>query len=116
MLLSTHIPAACWAWSLGVVSALSLPELMPIPTPKTIQDKLSQWWAAYGKVRIYENVTIIEFADDYALSEMKAMTSLEQYLIAEINPRLILINADAASMLAAELEKSGYTPKLIDRE
>lgn len=84
---------------------------LAIPMPETIHSKLSEWWQAYGQVRIYEDVTIIEFGDDYALAEMKAVTSLENYLIAEISPRLVLIPQDAVPFLTAELEKAGYTPK-----
>jgi len=89
-------------------------ELLPLAIPETIQTKLSEWWAAYGQVRIYENVTLIEFGDDYALAEMKAVTSLENYLVAEISPRLVLISKDALNLLTTELEKAGYTPKITD--
>ncbi len=89
-------------------------QLMPIPMPETIQVQLTDWWAAYGRARIYENITVIEFGDDYALAEMKAVTSLETHLIAEISPRLVLIPRRAVEPLVAELEKAGYTPKQTD--
>jgi hypothetical protein len=54
---------------------------------------------------------MIEFADDYALAEMKAVTSLERYLIAEISPRAVLIPEEIVEFLTAELEKAGYTPR-----
>ena len=88
---------------------------MPIPMPAPIESKLSGWWDAYGQARIYEDIAIIEFGDDYALAEMKAVTSLEQHLIAEISPQLVLVAKDALNLLANELEKAGYTPKLTDK-
>jgi len=90
-------------------------ELMPQPMPDYIRTRLETWWQSYGQVRIYENVTVIEFSDDYALAEMKAVTSLSQHLIAEISPRLVLIPAEAVDGLTAELEKAGYTPKQTDK-
>ena len=66
---------------------------------------------AYGRVRLYQDVTLIEFGDDYALAEMKAVTSLDKVMIAEISPRLVLIPKDAAASLSAELVKAGYTPQ-----
>ncbi len=86
-------------------------QLMPVEMPETIHEQLSEWWDNYGQIRVYENLTIIEFADDYALAEMKAVTALEEYLIAEISPRLVVIPHEAVESLTVALEKSGYTPK-----
>jgi hypothetical protein len=79
--------------------------------PNQLRRRLMSWWQAYGRVRIYENVTLIEFADDYALTEMKAVTSLTRHLIAEISPRAVLIPSEVVEFLSTELEKAGYTPK-----
>ncbi len=89
--------------------------LMPLSMPEAIRNQLTAWWQAYGQVRVYEDVTVIEFSDDYTLAEMKAVTSLEQHLIAEISPRLVLIPEEAMEPLVAELEQAGYTPKQTDR-
>jgi hypothetical protein len=86
-------------------------QLISIPLPPEIEERLTAWWKAYGRIRIYKGVTVIEFSDDYALDEMKAITSLEEVLIAEISPRLVMIPEDAVATLAAELEAAGYTPK-----
>lgn len=85
--------------------------LLPLPMPETIRNQLTAWWQAYGQVRLYENMTIIEFGDAYALTEMKAITSLEKHLIAEISPNLVVIPVQAIETLVGELEKAGYTPK-----
>ncbi len=87
---------------------------MPVPMPEDIRGLLTGWWEAYGRVRIYENLTVIEFGDDYALAEMKAVTSLSEHLIAEIAPRLVVIPQEAVAPLIAELEAAGYTPKQTD--
>ncbi len=89
--------------------------LLPIPMPEAIRDQLAAWWEAYGRVRIYENLTIIEFGDDYALAEMKAVTPLEGVIIAEISPRLVIIPQEAVAPLTAALEQAGYTPKQTDK-
>jgi len=89
--------------------------LLPIPMPEAMRARLTAWWEAYGRVRIYQDLTIIEFGDEYALDEMKAVTSLEKHLIAEISPRLVIIEREAVDSLTADLEKAGYTPKQTDR-
>jgi hypothetical protein len=88
--------------------------LLAIPVPPAIGEQLATWWAAYGRLRLYENLTVVEFGDDYALAEMKAATSLEQFLVAEISPRLVIVRPEDAGRLVAELEKAGYTPKQTD--
>jgi len=88
--------------------------LLGIPVPQAIGEQLAAWWAAYGRLRLYENLTVVEFSDDYALAEMKAATSLEQFLVAEISPRLVIVRPEATQQLVAELEKAGYTPKQTD--
>ena len=88
---------------------------LPIPMPEAIHDQLAAWWDAYGRVRIYENLTVVEFGDDYALAEMKAVTSLEKHIIAEISPRLIIVPHEAVAPLTESLEKAGYTPKQTDK-
>jgi hypothetical protein len=86
-------------------------QLLSIPVPDSICAQLTEWWDAYGRVRIYKDLTVIEFSDDYALAEMKAVTSLEDHLITEVSPRLVIIRQEALQPLTAELEKAGYTPK-----
>ena len=89
-------------------------QLIATPLPDEIEGRLRAWWSAYGQVRIYQDVTVVEFGDDYALAEMKAVTSLEEVLIAELSPRLVMIPQDAMEKLSAELEAAGYTPKRTD--
>jgi hypothetical protein len=87
---------------------------MAVPMPPAIHDRLTAWHKAYGQVRLYEDVTVIEFSDEYALSELKAATSLEKHLVAEISPTLVIIPTNSVNLLITELEKAGYTPKNTD--
>lgn len=84
------------------------------PLPAELQGHLSAWWQQYGQVRLYQNLTLIEFADDYALAEMRAVTAIDDLLLVEISPRAVLIPATAVESLFAALQKAGYTPKLTD--
>jgi hypothetical protein len=89
-------------------------ELLPVPMPEDIQVQLADWWRAYGRVRIYQDLTVIEFQDDFTLAEIKAVTSLENHLIAEISPRLVIIPQNAVETLVGQLDRAGYTPKQTD--
>jgi hypothetical protein len=90
-------------------------KLIPVPLPEDMRAQLSAWWEAYGRVRIYQDLTVIEFGDDYALAEMLAATSLGERLIAEISPRLVIVHQQAVAQLMAELEKAGYTPRQTEQ-
>lgn len=84
--------------------------------PDHLRRQLAEWWQNYGLVRLYRQATVIEFNDDYALAEMKAATALNEHLIAEVSPRMVLIHDYAVPLLVAQLEKAGYTPKQSRQE
>ena len=84
---------------------------LPVPMPEAIVEQLTAWWDGYGRVRLYKDVTVIEFSDDYALAEMKAVTSLDDHLIAEVSPRLVVIPESSVDGLLEELREAGHTPQ-----
>ncbi len=88
-------------------------QLLSDPVPASVQAQLTRWWQSYGQVRLYRQVSMIEFGDDHALTEMKAITSLNTLMLAEISPRLVMIPQSAVKQLTSELEKAGYTPQVI---
>lgn len=80
--------------------------------PDAARQTLEQWTASYGMVRLYENLTVIEFADDYALQELLNTTSLAQHIVCQLSPRWVVIEADTMNALMAEMVRKGYTPKI----
>jgi hypothetical protein len=86
-------------------------EHLPVPMPDAISEQLTEWWEGYGRMRLYKDVTVIEFGDDYALAEMRAITSLDEHLIAEVSPRLVVIPETAVDGLVEELREAGHTPQ-----
>lgn len=102
-------------------AGLSLPEFLEswdrelsVPMPEAMRQQLTDWWSSYGHVRLYTDLIVIEFGDDYALSEMKAVTRLDDAIVAEISPRLVIISHSAVDELVAALEAAGYMPKRVD--
>ena len=61
-------------------------------------------------MHIYDDISLIELADDYALQEILSNTSLREHLIHQFSSRLVAIRADAIDDLVQEMEKRGYTP------
>jgi hypothetical protein len=85
--------------------------LMPVAMPEEIGARLAEWWGDYGRIRVYEDLTVVEFTDDFTLEEIKVATSLSEFVVAEISPRLVIVPASAVASLMAELEKAGYMPR-----
>ncbi len=80
--------------------------------PPSAEGTLEGWWRRYGTIRAYQSLTLISFADDTALKEMLAVTSLEEHLIHVFSPRLAAIEPESLDILRSELVKRGYTPKV----
>jgi hypothetical protein len=80
------------------------------PLPPAWRQKIHTWSENYGKLHIYDDISLIELADDYALQEILSSTSLREHVIHQFSPRLVAIQADAIELLIQEMEKQGYTP------
>jgi hypothetical protein len=78
--------------------------------PEAWREKVHAWSENYGKLHIYDDIALIEMADEYVLRELLSNTCLEQHLIYQFSPRLIAIQPDAVDNLVEEMEKRGYTP------
>ncbi len=84
-----------------------------IPLPAATLARIEQAAGRIGRVRVYEGLTLIELADDYALKELLAGTSLKKHLVCQLSPRLAVIKPEAADALAKELVEKGYTPRVL---
>jgi hypothetical protein len=84
-----------------------------IPLPMATLARIEQAAGRIGRVRVYEELTLIELADDYALKELLAGTSLKKHLVCQLSPRLAVIEPEAADALAKELVEKGYTPRVV---
>lgn len=82
----------------------------PIPGP--LRGHILTWAESYGQVHLYDEVTLIEFADDFALQELLASTSLVQRLVYQFSPRLVAIKTGAVDTLRDELVRLGHTPRI----
>jgi hypothetical protein len=82
------------------------------PVPEPLRSRLLEWAEGYGQVHLYDQVTLVEFADDFALQELLASTSLAQHLVFQFSPRLVAVKAGAVDALRDELVRLGHTPRL----
>jgi hypothetical protein len=76
------------------------------------QRTLRTWAENYGRLHIYEGLTLLELADDYALQELLASIPLQEHIVYQFSPRLVAIEDGAVDHLVQEMEKRGYTPRV----
>lgn len=68
----------------------------------------------YGSIHLYEDLTVIEFSDDYALAELRAGKIIHSHnIIHEFSPRLIVIHDAHVEAITKALQKKKYTPKVV---
>jgi hypothetical protein len=82
------------------------------PVPEPLRNHILTWAEGFGQVHLYDEVTLVEFGDDFALQELLASTSLAQNLVFRFSPRLIAIKAEAVDTLRDELVHLGHTPRI----
>jgi hypothetical protein len=98
-----------------LIATLSKHCVLPGAQPQVAaewQRKLRTWGRNYGQLHVYENLTLLELADEYALQELLVSTSLREHLVYQFSPRLAAIRADVVQELVQEMEKRGYTPRV----
>ena len=78
--------------------------------PPAWRDQLAGWSENYGKLHVYDDITLLELGDDFALQELLSNTSLRAHVIYTFSPRLVAIHPNAVEDLIQEMEKRGYTP------
>jgi hypothetical protein len=80
------------------------------PLPGELVERMRPLWEHFGRLQIYEDMTLIEFADDFCLPELLAGTRLSQILVTTFSPRLVAVRTEAAADFVTELQAKGYTP------
>lgn len=91
-----------------------LAEQSGAPIPIGSRALLDHWWNAYGNIRLYDELTLIELGDDLLLRELQAATSLASVTLHQFTPRLIAVEDNAVDLLVSELGARGYAPRVVE--
>ncbi|HEY3341266.1 MAG TPA: helicase-associated domain-containing protein [Anaerolineae bacterium] len=98
------------AQGVSVEDAIRLFESFRAPMPPAAQALFKTIADRFGRVRVYESLSVLELADDYALRELLSNTSLKQHIVYQISPRAVVVETDAIDALKDEMVARGYTP------
>lgn len=101
--------AAGWSWpKIQAVLEGAAGTAMPPGLAAQIRDT----WERYGRLHLYPDLALIQFADDFCLPELLTGTRLGQYMLYQFSPRLIAVRPDNVEALVRELQEKGYTPRV----
>jgi hypothetical protein len=84
------------------------------PLPDSVRAVVDGWWASYGSIHLYDDLTLVELGDDFLLPELLATTTLRTALVHVFSPRLIAIDPSAVDRIIAEMTRLGHAPRVID--
>jgi hypothetical protein len=85
-----------------------------VPLPAGARSIVEQWWIRYGAARLYDELCLIELADDFLLPELLSTTPLRGWLIHSFSPRLIAVEPSAVDDLVAALARLGHAPRVVE--
>ena len=83
------------------------------PLPASSAEKLKRWEARNGRYQLYDDLAVIELAEDMAQAEVETIARLLGARLYEAAPRcLLVLDRDQAPRIVDELRRRGYTPKV----
>jgi hypothetical protein len=83
--------------------------------PRRVRSKIERWWASYGTVRLYDELSLVELSEEILPAEvLAAVPALRRHLVYSIAPRLLAVEPTAAEAVVAELVRLGYAPRVLE--
>jgi len=78
--------------------------------------QLERWTANYGRVRLYTGVSLLEVADNLVMRELAMTTSVEEQIVQNIQPTLMILKKQGTGRLLEDLKRRGQTPLLHEED
>lgn len=80
--------------------------------PRIVAEQFRTASRRFGRVRVYQSLTVLELADELAARELAANTSLMRRVLYRISPHAFVLPEDAVDDLIEEMQAKGYTPRI----
>lgn len=101
---------------LEILRALVETEKQEYSPCEQLLSQLEHWIASYGRVRIYTGVTMLEVADTTVMRELSVTTALDEYVIRQLHPTLLVVHKEAVGRITEDLKRRGQSPLIHDEE
>ena len=105
------------AVSRALADGLSLDEVVRrfkragVSLPKSVSEQFRTASRRFGRVRMYQSLTVLELVDELAARELAANTSLMKHVLYRISPHAFVLLDEAVDDLIEEMQAKGYTPR-----
>ncbi|MCX6018731.1 MAG: helicase-associated domain-containing protein [Chloroflexi bacterium] len=83
-----------------------------VSLPRPVSDLFRIASRRFGRVRVYQSLTVLELADEMTARELAANTSLMRYVVYRISPHAFVLPDDVIDDLIDEMQSKGYTPRM----
>ncbi len=80
--------------------------------PAAARTRLQGWADAQDTFHLYDNLPVVEFADDFTLQELLRVGGIRQYLLHIFSPRLVAVHPRYVNDLITEMDRRGLMPKV----
>ncbi len=81
--------------------------------PDEVSQALERWWERWGLLHQYDELALIELADELLVREVLTATALGQSVVFRCSPTALAIPASAVEQVIRDLEKKGYLPRVV---
>jgi hypothetical protein len=82
-----------------------------VSLPKSVSEQFRTASRRFGRVRMYQSLTVLELVDELAARELAANTSLMKHVLYRISPHAFVLLDEAVDDLIEEMQAKGYTPR-----
>jgi len=83
-----------------------------VPLPKAVSEQFRTASRRFGRVRVYQALTVLELVDEMAARELAANTSLMKHVLYRISPHAFVLPDEVVDDLIEEMQAKGYTPRI----
>jgi hypothetical protein len=85
---------------------------MGVALPKQVSEQFKLSAKRFGRVRVYQTLTVLELADEIAAKELAVNTSLLKRVVYKLSPCAFVLADDDVDALVEEMQAKGYTPRI----
>jgi hypothetical protein len=84
------------------------------PPPTAVAEALAQWFDSWGTTHRYDDLALLEVADETLLAELLARPGVAEHGVFRCGPTTLALDPSAVDKVVAQLRRWGYLAKVVD--